>query len=178
MRTLNIITTAALLFAIGCESTMVGPEYDGDYNNDDTTYVDTTYADDTLSVLDIYLEIDVLGLDNIDGYYTFVLDMENYQAPLTLRALTGSYDESQELEWATNKRIVVNGITYDMIDSTSYTDEFGEGFMNLNIDGSLIGDTLTVYCSYSDGYQDVNFIDSLKVIIDIIPDEIFYDLND
>ncbi len=65
-----------------------------------------------------------------------------------------------------------------MIDSTSYTDEFGEGFMNLNIDGSLIGDTLTVYCSYSDGYQDVNFIDSLKVIIDIIPDEIFYDLND
>ncbi len=59
MRTLNIITAAALLFTIGCESTMVGPEYpeyDDDYNDDDTTYVDddTTYLPelDTLIIID------------------------------------------------------------------------------------------------------------------------------
>ena len=154
MRTLNIITSLSLLFCIGCESTMVGPEYS-----------------------EHGLEIDVPSLNNINGYYTFVIGMGNYQGPLTLRAQTGSYNESQELGWATNRRIVVNGITYDMIDSTSYTDEFGEGFMDLNIGGSLIGDTLTVYCSYSDDYQDVNFIDSLKVIIDVIPNEGLDDLN-
>jgi hypothetical protein len=154
---------------------MVGPEYpdyDDDYNDDDTTYVD-----DTLNVLDIYLEIEVPSLDNIDGYYTIVHNIENYQTSTTLRALTGSYDESQKLEWATDEQIIVNGTVIDIVDSTSYTDEFGEGFIVLNIDGSLIGDTVTVYCTYSDDLQDVNFIDSLKVIIDAIPNAILHDPN-
>ncbi len=55
MRTLNIITIATLLFAIGCESTMVGPEYD-DYDNSDTTYTE-------------YLETDTIETDTIDFEY-------------------------------------------------------------------------------------------------------------
>ena len=51
----TITPSLLLLFAIGCESTMVSPEYD-DYDNSDTTYTE-------------YLETDTIETDTIDFEY-------------------------------------------------------------------------------------------------------------
>ena len=112
----------------------------------------------------LYLEIDAPGLVKVDGYYMLSLTDEYHQTISVLRAQTGSYSEPQKLEWAANRQIIVNNISTDIVNSTSYTDDIGEAFTVLGVVNDLVYDTITVYCGYNDGYS--NFIDSLKVIVE------------
>ena len=64
-----------------------------------------------------------------------------------------------------NKEISIQGHWTNLVNSASYTDEEGVAHTVLGIWPEFIGDTITVYCGYTD-QCDVHHVDSLKVIIE------------
>ena len=85
----------------------------------------------------------------------------------TLRAETGI--PTREIYWQTNREYYVsNGIVgewTDLVNPVSYTDDFGIGHTVLGVWGNFIGDTITVYCNYTDYSCNMNHLDSIRVII-------------
>ena len=113
-----------------------------------------------------YLNIDAPDLvqDNND-YYHMTYQPQYTQTTTTLRAQTGSTEQSQKLAWMSNKEINLYGTWTNLVNPASYTDDVGEAFTVLATWSPLINDTITVYCGYNDQYE-AHFVDSLKVVID------------
>lgn len=112
-----------------------------------------------------YLNVDAPSLITDNNGYYYMTNLDNYnQTFTTLRAVTGSVDEYQKLTWMANKEINLYNEWTNLVNNVSYTDDNGEGFTVLSIWPEFIGDTVTVYCGYTD-QNEILYTDSLKVII-------------
>ena len=118
--------------------------------------------------VDYYLDLESYLDINEDGYYEMMF-LNNYvQTFTTLTAKTGSYNNYQLLYWETNRIHTIHWMgsefETDLINHHSYTDEIGEAHTVFGPWSEFIGDTVTVYASYEDEYNN-NYLDSLIIII-------------
>lgn len=110
-----------------------------------------------------YLTISAPSL-NLDenGYYRMEFLSDYVQTFTTLNAETGrSYEK---IAWMSNKEILIEGHWTNLVNGSSYTDDEGLGHSVLGVWREFVGDTITVYCGYTDDCQ-FQRLDSLKVII-------------
>jgi len=111
-----------------------------------------------------YLNIDAPDLQSAEGYYHMTVLSEYVQTFTTLRAQTGNDEEIHKVTWMTNKEINIGGIWYNLVNSSSYTDDEGHAYTVLAVWEEFIGDTIKVYSGFEDNCS-FQYIDSLEVII-------------
>ena len=114
-----------------------------------------------------YIDISApdLTLDN-NGYYHMEF-LEGYsQTFTTLEAETGELSSyNQKVKWMSNKEILIAGYWTDLVNGSSYTDEYGKAYTVLGVWENFIGDTIKVYSGYTDDCYILQ-VDSLEVVID------------
>ena len=112
-----------------------------------------------------YLEMKAPNL-NIDenGYYHMTLLNDYVQTFSVLEAETGSIEEYQKVGWITNKEILIDNHWTNLINPSSYTNNDGIARSTLGVWNNFIGDTIKVYCAYSDNCN-IYYVDSLEVVV-------------
>ena len=144
------------ILVVGCDWRITEPiDYDvGLYEETEEEYNEPDY----------YLELDsYLNIDE-NGYYVMEF-LNNYtQTFTTLSGMTGSYDVYQKVAWMSNKEILISGHWTNLVNGSSYTDEYGEANTVLGVWEEFVGDTIKVYGGYTDEYNN-HYLDSLEVII-------------
>ena len=149
MRIINILL---LFIFMGCDSEVMELTSPIDYNTD--TDWSSDYTCDYNLTSDSYLYIDESGyyhMEFLDGYN---------QTFTTLTAYTNSTDAYQHVGWMSAQEININGYWVNLVNGNSYTDEDGEAHTVLGVWEEFIGDTITVYCGYTDQCN-IQYIDSL-----------------
>ena len=110
-----------------------------------------------------YLEISAPDLQMDENGYYHLQFLNNYtQTFSTLKANVGV--EQQKVKWLSNKEINIAGHWTNLVNSHSYTDDGGIGYTVLGVWENFVGDTIKVYCGYTNNCS-INYIDSLEVII-------------
>ena len=110
-----------------------------------------------------YLTISAPSLQmNADGYYTMEYNTDYIQTFTTLNAETGR--DYEKLAWQSNKEILIQGHWTNLVNGSSYTDDEGLGHSVLGVWEVFVGDTIKVWCGYTDDCQ-FHRLDSLEVII-------------
>jgi len=113
---------------------------------------------DYFLVLESYLPLDE------NGYYVMEFLNSYNQTFNTLSAETGSPDYYQKVAWISNKEIWMGNQWINIVNESSYTDEYGQAHTVLGVWPEFIGDTIKVYAGYNDQYEN-HYLDSLEVII-------------
>ena len=113
---------------------------------------------DYFLVLESYLPLDE------NGYYVMEFLNSYNQTFTTLSAETGSPDYYQKVAWISNKEIWMGNQWINIVNESSYTDEYGQAHTVLGVWPEFIGDTIKVYAGYNDQYEN-HYLDSLEVII-------------
>ena len=111
-----------------------------------------------------YLSISAPDLPKDDwGYYHMGFNSDYVQTFTTLDAETGR--DYEYLAWQSNKEILIAGHWTQLVNPNSYTNDEGVGHTVLGVWQDFVGDTIKVWCGYTD---DCGFhrLDSLEVIID------------
>ena len=131
------------ILIIGCDNQIVNSEYNGN---------------------SYFLELSSYLNYDENGYYIMeFLDGYN-QTFTTLLAKTGSDKVYQKVAWKSNKEINIDGYWVNLVNGSSYTDEFGESHTVLGVWHEFINDTIKVYAGYTDEHNN-HYVDSLEVII-------------
>lgn len=113
---------------------------------------------------DCYLDIYAPDLQMDENGYYHLQFLNNYtQTFSTLKANVGV--EQQKVKWLSNKEINIAGHWTNLVNSHSYTDDGGIGYTVLGVWENFVGDTIKVYCGYTNDCS-INYVDSLEVIID------------
>ena len=116
---------------------------------------------DSFLVISSYLNQDE------NGYYEMEW-LEGYTQPFTtLQAETGL--STKNIYWQSDRQYNVNHMGTDnwtdLVNPISYTDDDGVGNTVLGVWEEFVGDTITVYCNYTCYDCNIDYVDSLKVII-------------
>ena len=122
---------------------------------------------DEKCISDTYLTISApdLTIDN-NGYYHMIFLNDYVQTFTTLEAQTGILDYNQKVTWVSNKEILIAGHWTNLVNGSSYTDnDDGKAYTVLSVWENFIGDTIKVYCGYTDNCG-INFGDSLEVVVE------------
>jgi hypothetical protein len=118
-----------------------------------------------LSCGDCYIEVDAPSLTIDENGYYHMYFLNNYtQTFSTLEAETGITDYNQKIKWISNKRISISGHWTDLVNNSSYTDDYGKAYTVLGVWEAFVGDTVKVYSGYTDNCN-ILHTDSLEVII-------------
>ena len=99
------------------------------------------------------------------GYYRMNLLNSYNQTFTTLKAETGSDFTVQKVSWTANKEINIDGYWVQLVNSSSYTDNFGEAHTVFSGWYEFLQDTITVFAEYDDEFGN-NYLDSLKIIVE------------
>ncbi len=117
---------------------------------------------DSFLVISSYLAQDENGyyhMEFLDGYI---------QTFTTLQAETGL--STQGIYWNTDKEYYLSngniGDWTDLVNHNSYTDDDGIGHTVLGVWEEFVNDTITVYCNYTNYQCNVDYLDSIKVVIE------------
>ena len=129
-----------LLFLIGCE--------------------DTREPDCGGCGLEVYA---VNLLEFSDGHYIMEYDEELAQTYTMLGAET-ECGWSQHLQWDTDYQYQINTDWVSLVNPSSMTDENGIGSVIFGTWEEFIGNTITIYCGYTDDCEN-HHLDSLKIKI-------------
>ena len=128
------------LFLIGCE--------------------DTREPDCGECGLDIY----AINLQEVeDGHYTLEYD-ENLVQTYTMLSAETECGWSQHLQWDTDYQYLIETDWVSLVNPSSMTDENGIGSVIFGTWEEFIGNTITVYCGYTDDCEN-HHLDSLKIKI-------------
>ena len=110
-----------------------------------------------------YLTISAPSLEvDVNGYYRMEFNTDYIQTFTTLNAETGR--DYEKLAWQSNKEIFISGEWTQLVNGSSYTDDEGLGHSVLGVWEVFVGDTIKVWCGYTDDCQ-FHRLDSLQVII-------------
>ena len=114
-----------------------------------------------------YLDVSAPSLEIDDNNYYHMVFLDSYiQTFTTLTAETGPDNDYAKVKWLSNKEMHMgNGDWANLVNSSSYTDEKGYARSVLGVWDIFVGDTITVYAGYTDKC-DIQYVDSLKVVID------------
>ena len=108
-----------------------------------------------------------LYIDN-SGYYHMDFLEGHTQTFTTLKSETGL--STVQIYWQTDREYFVsNGVVgdwTDLVNRVSYTDDVGIGYTVLGVWEEFVGDTITVYCNYTNYNCNIKHYDSIRVIID------------
>ena len=110
-----------------------------------------------------YLTISAPSLEvDGNGYYQMYFNTDYVQTFTTLNAETGR--DYEKLAWQSNKEILISGEWTQLVNGSSYTNDYGLGHSVLGVWEVFVGDTIKVWCGYT---NDCGFhkLDSLEVII-------------
>ena len=151
-----------IIIFIGCDSSdkinLVSYE---DYN--DTT-TDTEWST-KYNCEDYYIRMGSYLYEDNNGYYLMEFVESDYsQTYTTLSVETGSVNFYQKVKFLSNKEIFLYNDWYNVINSDSYTDEYGIAKGAMGVWEKFIGDTIKVYSGYIDECNN-QYIDSIEVII-------------
>ena len=139
------------LICIGCESNILGNNFEGCTN-------------------DCVLEMDAQDLElDSNGFYHLNMIDGYVQTFTTLSAFTNAQsDEIYKVRFQSNKEINIEWMGTDnwtnLIYSNSYTDDDGYAYGVLGVYEEFVGDTITIYTGYEDNCYNPHF-DSLKVVV-------------
>ena len=109
------------------------------------------------------LEIYSDELDITNGIYELEYNGDYVQTFTTLNATTDC-GWSQHLLWDTNYQYRINTDWVSLVNPSSMTDEDGNGIIIFGVWEEFIGDTISVYCGYSDDCGN-HLVDSIKIFI-------------
>ena len=109
------------------------------------------------------LEIYSDELDITNGIYELEYNGDYVQTFTALNATTDC-GWSQHLQWDTNYQYRINTDWVSLVNPASMTDEYGDAQIIFGTWEEFIGDTIVVWCGYTDDC-DVHHLDSLKIKI-------------
>ena len=117
---------------------------------------------------DCYIDVSAPSLEQDEnGYYHMNWLNDYLQTFSTLKVETGL--ENKKVGWMTDKQINIRYMGTDnwtyLVNTNSYTDESGVAYTVLGVWDNFIGDTIKVYCGYTNNCE-IRYIDSLEVIIE------------
>ena len=115
---------------------------------------------------DCYISIEASSLTIDENGYYHIQFLDGYtQTFTTLKVETGIEDYYQKVKWLSNKRILLGNYWTDLVNNSSYTDDYGQAYTVLSVWQEFIGDTIKVYSGYTDNCS-ILHADSLEVIVE------------
>ena len=99
-----------------------------------------------------------------NGYYKLKWIEGYMQTFSTLKADTGYEGSYERVSWISNKEIEINDEWINIVNTSSYTNEYGTAHTVLGVWEEFIGDTIKVYSGNFDACG-TQYLDSLEVIV-------------
>ena len=116
---------------------------------------------------DCYIDVSAPDLQLDDNGYYYIEFINGYtQVYSTLKVETGT--NNQKVKWLSNREINIKYYGTDnwtnLVNTNSYTNDYGVAHTVLSVWEEFVGDTIKVYCGYTNDCN-INYIDSMEVII-------------